>query len=119
MHRFISSYFSTLPTYLGSSIQTVTENGRLFTDVGGKLTEVVYANAADLAKLSYTGLQEGFYVVGSGNTGAALTLGAIGLGYTLAMTASAFALKRPHPSYKVLPRFSYLFYLQCRHGSTS
>ena len=33
------------------------------------MVEVVYANAADLAKLSYSGLEEGFYVVGSGNTG--------------------------------------------------
>ena len=33
------------------------------------MVEVVYANAADLAKLSTSGLQEGFYVVGSGDTG--------------------------------------------------
>ena len=63
------SSFSTLPTYLGSAVDTITENGRLFAEVGGNMAEVVYANGADLAKLSVSGLQEGFYVVGSGNTG--------------------------------------------------
>ena len=47
----------------------MTEQGRLFAEVGGSMVEVVYANAADLAKLSVKGLQEGFYVVGSGDTG--------------------------------------------------
>jgi len=93
--------FSSLPTYLGTAIETVTENGRLFTEMGGKMVEVVYANAADLAKLSTSGLQEGFYVVGSGNTGAAMTLASIGVGYTMLMLGSALAIKKPHPSYRV------------------
>ena len=62
-------FSSSLPTYLGTAVETVTENGRLFAEAGGKMGEVVYANAADLAKLSASGLQEGFYVVGSGDTG--------------------------------------------------
>ncbi|KAL5249249.1 hypothetical protein ACHWQZ_G018191 [Mnemiopsis leidyi] len=93
--------FSSLPTYLGTAVETITENGRLFAESGGKMVEVVYANAADLAKLSTSGLQEGFYVVGSGDTGAAMTLATIGVGYTLAMMGSALAIKKPHPTYKV------------------
>ena len=42
------------------------------------LQEVVYATAADLSKLPYDGLVEGFYLVGSGNTGVAASLAAIG-----------------------------------------
>lgn len=99
--NFFLEKFSTLPTYLGKTIETVTENGRLFTEMGGKMVEVVYANAADLAKISTTGLQEGFYVVGSGNTGAAMTLASIGVGYTILMLGSALAIKKPHPTYRV------------------
>ena len=36
--------------------------------------EVVYAGAADLAQLPYTGLAEGWYLVGSGSTGVAAAL---------------------------------------------
>lgn len=93
--------FSSLPTYLGTAVETITENGRLFTETGGKMVEVVYANAADLAKLSTSGLQEGFYIVGSGDTGAAMTLATIGVGYTLVMMGSSLLLKKPHPTYKV------------------
>ena len=41
--------------------------------------EVVYATAADLSKLPYDGLAEGFYLVGSGNTGVATSLACIGM----------------------------------------
>ena len=42
-----------MPTYLGKSIQTVTEDGKLFATISDKLTEVVYATGGDLAKLPY------------------------------------------------------------------
>ena len=38
----------------------------------------MYATTADLARLPYDGLAEGFYLVGSGNTGVALSLASIG-----------------------------------------
>jgi hypothetical protein len=40
--------------------------------------EVVYATTAELARLPYDGLAEGFYLVGSGNTGVAASLATIG-----------------------------------------
>ena len=39
----------------------------------------MYATTADLAKLPYDGLAEGFYLVGSGNTGVALSIASIGI----------------------------------------
>ena len=53
--------FAVMPQYLGNSIQTVTEGGKLFTQIGDKLTEVVYATNAELAKLPYD-LAEGNYI---------------------------------------------------------
>jgi hypothetical protein len=43
-----------------------------------KNQEVVYATTAELARLPYDGLAEGFYLVGSGNTGVAASLATIG-----------------------------------------
>jgi hypothetical protein len=45
--------FAVMPQYLGSSIQTITEGGKLFTNIGDQLTEVVFATNAELAKLPY------------------------------------------------------------------
>ena len=42
-----------MPQYLGNSIETVTQGGKLFTTIGDKMTEVVFATSADLAKLQY------------------------------------------------------------------
>ena len=55
--------FSQLPTYLGSSVELVMQEGRQFAQLGGQLQEVVYATASDLSKLPYEGLAEGYYVV--------------------------------------------------------
>ena len=51
-----------MPQYLGNSIETVTQGGKLFTTIGDKLTEVVYATNADLAKLPYD-LAEGKWLL--------------------------------------------------------
>jgi len=91
--------FSTLPTYLGSTIDVVVENGRQFAQVGGQLQEVVYATASDLAKLPYDGLLEGFYVVGSGNTGVTAGLATIGAIYGVGILAASLMMKRPPPGY--------------------
>lgn len=98
MNNFIQQ-FHKLPTYLGSSLETVTEGGKLFSSVGGQMTEVVYATAADLAKLPFSGLSEGFYVVGSGNTGVGTGLMALGGIYAAAIMGSAMIIKKPAPGY--------------------
>ena len=57
------------------------------------------ATKADLSKLSYN-LQEGVYLVGSGNTGAAYALSCMGVFYTTILLASAFSIRYPHAEYK-------------------
>eukprot|EP00092_Neocalanus_flemingeri_P018387 GFUD01019899.1.p1 GENE.GFUD01019899.1~~GFUD01019899.1.p1 ORF type:complete len:604 (+),score=138.00 GFUD01019899.1:68-1879(+) len=91
--------FGSLPTYLGSSLDIVVENGRQFRKVGDQLQEVVYATAADLAKLPYDGLMEGFYVVGSGNTGVTASLATIGAIYGVTILAASLIIKQPHKDY--------------------
>jgi hypothetical protein len=73
-------------------------DGRLYADVSGQLQEVVYANSADIAKLSYD-LSEGYYVVGTGNTGAAKAMFVMGIGYLAIMLTSAYVIRRPAPGY--------------------
>ena len=80
MMNTLSAKFAQMPEYLGKSIETVTESGKMFTKVGESMQEVVYATASDLAKLPYSDLAEGFYVVGSGNTGLAGAIGTIAAG---------------------------------------
>ena len=63
------------------------------------MQEVVYATAADLAKLPYSDLAEGFYVVGSGNTGVAGALGTIAAIYGASVMTSALIMKKPAPGY--------------------
>lgn len=91
--------FCKLPTYLGDSVNVVVEGGKQFTQVGGELKEVVFATAADLAKLPYQGLSEGYYLVGSGNTGVATSLAAIGALYCGAIVASSLLIKKPADGY--------------------
>jgi len=91
--------FSTLPTYLGNSLEVVVENGRQFAKVGGELQEVVYATASDLAKLPYDGLLEGFYIVGSGNTGVSAGLATIGALYGANILLASLLIKKPQQGY--------------------
>ena len=100
--QYLIKNFERLPEFAGAlgSIQTITQNGRLFVDNNGLLREVVLANAADLAKIGGHNLLEGFYYVGTGATGVAPALAIMGLMYTSIMIASAFTIRRPLPGYK-------------------
>jgi len=91
--------FSTLPTFLGNSLDIVVEGGRQFGQIGGSLQEVVFATTADLAKLPYQGLSEGYYLVGSGNTGVATGLATMGAVYAAAIVASSLLIKKPVDGY--------------------
>jgi hypothetical protein len=91
--------FQTFPEYLGRSdeVLLITKEGRQFAQVGDSLREVVVATASDVA--TFNGLFEGVYVVGTGSTGAAVTLLALGAGYFLAMALSAVSYRTPPPNY--------------------
>jgi len=99
MMNTLSAKFAQMPEYLGKSIETVTESGKMFTKVGESMQEVVYATASDLAKLPYSDLAEGFYVVGSGNTGLAGAIGTIAAVYGATVLTSALFMKKPAPGY--------------------
>jgi hypothetical protein len=96
--QYLFKTFRKAPEYLGSadSINLITTNGRQYVEIAGELTEVVVATASDIAK-SFPGLPEGVYVVGTGSTGAGLTLLVIGASYFVVMLASAL-------SYRVAPK---------------
>ena len=99
MMNMLSAKFAQMPEYLGKSIETVTEGGKMFSKVGDTLQEVVYATSSDLAKLPYSDLAEGFYVVGSGNTGVGGALGTIAAIYGLTVMSSAMMMKKPPAGY--------------------
>lgn len=99
--NFLRGKFAKMPEFIGTQdqVNTVTEGGRLFADIGGQLKEVVLASTHDLALLPYQGLTEGLYLVGSGDSGNAAVLATIGLTYLGIMMASAFAMRLPAPGY--------------------
>ena len=99
MMNMLCAKFSQMPTYLGKSIETVTEGGKMFAKIGDSMQEVVYATAADLAKLPYSDLAEGFYIVGSGNTGVGSALATMAAIYGASVITSAFLMKKPAPGY--------------------
>jgi len=99
MMNMLTNKFCIIPTYLGNSLDIVVEGGKQFARVGGELQEVVYATSGELLKLPYEGLAEGFYLVGSGNTGVASALACIGAMYAATVVTSAMIIKRPAPGY--------------------
>jgi len=96
----LMSKFCQIPTYIGQSVELMTENGRQFANYAGEWQEVVYASASELSKLPYTGLSEGYYLVGTGSTGLGLAYMSLGLTYSTLILGSAFALKRAPINYQ-------------------
>nr|WP_245224198.1 OFA family MFS transporter [Rhizobium halophytocola] len=84
------------PQYLGAegAINLVTEGGRRMAEVNGQMVEVVVANAKQLAAAPIP-LQEGVYVAGTGNTGAAMTFFTLGIAYFVVMLIAAFSYRVP------------------------
>ena len=66
-----------------------------FVRMGSELKEVVYATSGELLKLPYEGLAEGYYLVGSGNTGVAAGLATMGAIYATTVFASSLIIRRP------------------------
>ena len=97
--NMLTKKFCQMPTYLGDSLEIVVESGKQFASVDGNLSEVVYASSAELSKLSYEGLAEGYYLVGSGNTGVASALACLGAIYATTVVGSALMIRRPAPGF--------------------
>ncbi|QKV19322.1 OFA family MFS transporter [Oricola thermophila] len=88
--------FYKAPEYLGAegAVKLVTEGGRRMAEVNGQLVEVVVATAQQVAAAPVP-LQEGVYVAGTGNTGAAMTFFTLGVGYFIVMMIAAFSYRVP------------------------
>ncbi len=89
--------FFKAPDYVGAAadLSMKTEQGKRFVQVDGDWKEAVVATQADIANLPVTDLQEGVYLVGTGNTGAAGTFLTLGLVYFAVMMVAAFSYRVP------------------------
>jgi len=90
--------FAEIPEYLGAvdAVALITEGGVRFAQVAEEKVEVVIAGAGDVSG----NLQEGVYVVGTGNTGAASTFITLGVVYFVVMIAAAFSYRVPAEDWK-------------------
>ena len=93
MMGYLTSKFAAMPTYLGNNLDIVTEGGKQFVRMGAELQEVVYATSGELLKLPYEGLAEGFYLVGSGNTGVGAALATMGAIYAATVVSSSLLIR--------------------------
>ncbi|GAB5358866.1 hypothetical protein AAMO2058_000495800 [Amorphochlora amoebiformis] len=91
------SFFRKPPEFFGSEVETIAREGKVFAKgMGDKMTEVVYASASELSGI-FPDLLEGYYVVGTGSSGAAETFACMGIGYSFLMAASALNFRHPSP----------------------
>ncbi len=91
--EYLLGLFYKAPEYLGpeGSVALITEGGKRLAEVNGQMVEVVIAGAKQVAAAPVA-LQEGIYVVGTGNTGAAGTFFTLGIVYLVVM------IMRPSPT---------------------
>ena len=96
LKEFFIQRFYVAPDYLGTvaQLQLVTEAGKRFVDMGGRLQEVVVIGANDVADMILAGPQ-GVYLLGTGTVGVAQTFAAVGLIYFLVMLVAAFSYRIP------------------------
>jgi MFS family permease len=102
----LTRVFFEAPEFAGpkASVRTIIDDtGRVFAETDSGLREVVLAKAKEMAKLGehIAALPEGYYFVGTGNTGAAAALGVLGATYFSVMLASALFIRRPPAGFSV------------------
>ncbi len=90
------------PTYLGQSseMSLITEAGTRFADIAGELKEVIVAVANDAA----TGVVEnGVYLVGSGDSGVAMTFATLGVCYSSLLFLASMRVRLPPENFQPTP----------------
>lgn len=90
------------PEYLGKASDIITkrsEDGSLLAQVGNKWSEVVSVTTNEVSHIS-SALQDGIYLVGTGSTGVAATMGTLGLGYLAVTLTGGLLLKTPPPGWQ-------------------
>ena len=105
LKEYFLKYYYKVPEFLGpvGSVELITEQiGEkliTFATVAGEKVEVVVTSASDIARLPIE-VQEGIYVVGTGNTGAAATFLTLGVIYFTVMMIAAFSYRLPAKDWK-------------------
>ena len=99
--EFLLGLYYQAPTYLGAegAVAMITEGGRRMAEVNGQMVEVVVAGAKQLAGAPVP-LDEGVYVVGTGNTGAAGTFLTLGIVHFVVMMIASFSYRVPREGWK-------------------
>lgn len=94
--------FFRAPTFAGAlgDVEVKTEAGKQFVSFQGSWCEAVFAQAADIAKAGMPAdlaatLSEGYYLVGTGDTGCALALASLGCLYGSAMVLGGWTMRTP------------------------
>jgi MFS family permease len=99
--EYLLALYYKAPTFLGaeSAVNLVTEGGKRMADFNGQMVEVVVASAKQVAGTPIP-LQEGVYVAGTGNTGAAATFFTLGIVYFVVMIIAAFSYRVPREGWR-------------------
>jgi len=93
---WLMSKFAKVPTFIGNDENLIEANeGHLWAKINGAMQEVVHVTAKELSHLPFDGLQEGYYLAGTGSTGAAMALGTMAAAYCCITGISPFLLKNP------------------------
>ena len=97
---FLHLYYQA-PEYLGTvtNVDLITEAGRRFVDIGGRLQEVVIVGANDIGRMIVEG-PAGVYLVGTGTVGVAQTFFTMGAIYFVVMIAASFLYRVPAPGWQ-------------------
>ena len=101
MKEYFIKIFYRAPDYLGvsSEVNLLTEGGRRFVEVSGKMQEVVVVGGRELRDMTVPG-PEGVYAVNSGASGVAETFFVLGVIYMIVMLIAAFSYRLPAPDWK-------------------
>jgi MFS family permease len=101
LKRWLLDQFDEAPEYLGTAeeIAMVTENGVRYVESAAGKQEVIVASGGDVSAF-WEKADAGVYVVGTGDTGAAMTFLVLGLLYLVVMLVAAFAYRVPAEDWK-------------------
>eukprot|EP01127_Copromyxa_protea_P006705 TRINITY_DN16704_c0_g1_i1.p1 TRINITY_DN16704_c0_g1~~TRINITY_DN16704_c0_g1_i1.p1 ORF type:complete len:587 (-),score=110.43 TRINITY_DN16704_c0_g1_i1:34-1794(-) len=85
------------PTFLGptESVNVITEQGKRYViDESGSMVEVIIGAASDMSRLPIS-LEEGVYLLGTGDTGISATFLTLSAGYLVMMISGALLMRVP------------------------
>lgn len=122
LKKNLLEYFFQSPQYIGTMqdinsginnnnniiVRRSEDTGQLLAQIGNNVggvdgvewKEVLNVNSNELSNIGLDNLNEGLYLVGTGNTGVAATMGTLGVGYLVVCLTSALMIRVPKPGYK-------------------